>query len=139
MNESIDFAQAYHNGINLFRNRVAEEAEIDAVLSRFCEEVHTASKGNLVLEVGRRPYGNPSDLKVIAIKRSKSKARGRKTLVDIEPSQGGYPCVIRHGGWFKSVIDKDGLEASLAEVLQSHSAAHKIHYLLTRSYEDTNT
>jgi hypothetical protein len=32
----------------------------------------------------------------------------------------------------------NGLKATLAEVLQSYSAAHKIHYLLTRSYEDTN-
>lgn len=138
MSNPIDFAQAYYNGLEFVRNKKKEAAEIDAVLTRFCEEVHTASKGKLVLEVGRRPYCNPSDLKVIAIKRSESKARVRKTLVDIEPSQGGYPCVIRHGGWFKSVIDKDGLEATLAEVLQSYSAAHKIHYLLTRRYEDTN-
>lgn len=136
MNESIDFAQAYHNGINLIRNRVAEESEIDAVLSRLCDGINTASKGALVCMVGR-PYGcDSSERKTVALKRGENR-RVRK-IFEIELSQGGYPCVVKCGGWRRSVLNKNELETALAEAMQSYSVVSKIYSLLTRGHEDTN-
>lgn len=136
MNESIDFAQAYHNGLNLIRNRVAEEAEIDAVLSRLCDGINTASNGELVCVVGC-PYGrDPSEIKKVLLKRGENR-RVRK-IFEIELSQGGYPCVVKCGGWRRSVLNKNELETALAEAMQSYSVVSKIYSLLTRGHEDTN-
>ncbi|WP_144362273.1 hypothetical protein [Snodgrassella alvi] len=137
MNESIDFAQAYRNGINLFRNRVAEGAEIDVVLSRLCDGLNTASYGELVCVVGC-PYGRyPSEIKNVLLKRGEN--RIVRKIFEIELSQGGYPCIVKCGGWRKSVLNKNELEAALAEALQSYSVVSKIYSLLTRGHEDTNT
>ncbi|PIT19880.1 hypothetical protein [Snodgrassella communis] len=134
MNESIDFAQAYHNGVNLIRNRVAEEAEIDAVLSRLCDGINTASNGGLVCVVGC-PYGrDPSEIKKVLLKRGENR-RVRK-IFEIELSQGGYPCVVKCGGWRRSVLNKNELETALAEALQSYSVASKIYKTLMQIHKD---
>ncbi|WP_239424228.1 hypothetical protein [Snodgrassella communis] len=134
MNESIDFAQAYHNGINLFRNRVAEEAEIDAVLSRFCDGLNTSCEGELVWLVGR-PYGcGPSEIKTVLLKRGEN--RGVRKIFEIELYQGGYPCAVKCGGWRKSVTNKNDLETTLAEALQSYSVASKIYKTLMQIHKD---
>ncbi|PIT10745.1 hypothetical protein BGI40_03695 [Snodgrassella communis] len=134
MNESIDFAQAYHNGLNLIRNRVAEESEIDAVLSRLCDGINTASNGALVCMVGR-PYGcDSSERKTVALKRGENR-RVRK-IFEIELSQGGYPCVVKCGGWHRSVLNKNELETALAEAMQSYSVVSKIYKTLMQIHKD---
>ncbi|PIT17852.1 hypothetical protein [Snodgrassella alvi] len=134
MSNSIDFAQAYYNGLEFVRNKKKEAAEIDAVLTRFCEEVHTASKGELACVVGW-PYGHDlSEIKTVLLKRGKN--RGVRSIFEIEPSQGGYPCVVKCGDWHKSVMDKNDLEATLAEALQSYNVASNIHKTLMQIRKD---